>query len=190
MKKLHPAWKRSNIARDLFHRPWGYGVSKKPSRTRVRSWKHQWLPQCLARSARTIRIVGVVHPMRSNQNLRVFWKPVNLQDCVWEIRYRIIMKTILQEKVKIHYSTTTWFTNLFLCLKLWKFLQRKQRWTRNGKNWRKFRRGHLTNVRSKKEVIDEARTSGATVHFASFMDICHLKMLNWRQSTKHIKVEL
>ena len=25
---------------------------------------------------------------------------------------------ILQEKVKIHYSTTTWFTNLFQCLKL------------------------------------------------------------------------
>ena len=33
-------------------------------------------------------------------NLRVFQKLVNLQDCVWEIRYRIIMKTILQEKVK------------------------------------------------------------------------------------------
>ena len=33
------------------------------------------------------------------------------------------------------------FTNLFLCLKLWKFLQQKQQWTRNGKNWRKFRRG-------------------------------------------------
>ena len=27
-------------------------------------------------------------------------------------------KTILQEKVRIHYSITTWFTNLFLCLKL------------------------------------------------------------------------
>ena len=27
-------------------------------------------------------------------------------------------KTILQEKVKIHYSTAIWFTNLFLCLKL------------------------------------------------------------------------
>ena len=24
-------------------------------------------------------------------------------------------------------------------------------------------------------MIDEARTSGATVHFASLMDICHLK---------------
>ena len=27
----------------------------------------------------------------------------------------------------------------------------------------------------KSEVMDEARTSGATVHFASLMDICHLK---------------
>ena len=34
---------------------------------------------------------------------------------------------------------------------------------------------NLMKVRSKKEVIDEARTSGATVHFASLMDICHLK---------------
>ena len=34
---------------------------------------------------------------------------------------------------------------------------------------------NLTKVRSKSEVIDEARTSGATVHFASLMDICHLK---------------
>ena len=33
----------------------------------------------------------------------------------------------------------------------------------------------MTNVKSKKKVIDEARTSGATVHFASLMDICHLK---------------
>ena len=30
-------------------------------------------------------------------------------------------------------------------------------------------------VRSKKKVIDEARTNGAKVHFASLMDICHLK---------------
>ena len=26
-------------------------------------------------------------PMRSNQNLRVSWKPVNPQDCVWENLY-------------------------------------------------------------------------------------------------------
>ena len=43
----------------------------------------------------------------------------------------------------------------------------------------------LTKVRSKKEVIDEARTSGAKVHFASRMDICHLK--NAELETKHQK---
>ena len=44
---------------------------------------------------------------------------------------------------------------------------------------------NLTKVRSKKEVIDEARTSGAKVHFASFMDICHLK--NAEMEAKHQK---
>ena len=38
-------------------------------------------------------------------------------------------------------------------------------------------------VRSKKEVIDEARTSGVKVHFASLVDICHLK--NAELETKH-----
>ena len=32
----------------------------------------------------------------------------------------------------------------------------------------------LTKVRIKKEVIDEARTKGNKVHFASLMDLCHL----------------
>ena len=89
--------------------------SKKPSRTRVRSWKHQWLLLC---PGKLRKIVGVVDPTKLRQNLRVFWKLMNPQECVWEIRYRSIMKTILQEKVRIHYSTTIWFTNLFLCLKL------------------------------------------------------------------------
>ena len=42
-------------------------------------------------------------------------------------------------------------------------------------NWRKISAWNLTEVKSKKQVIDEARTSGATVHCASLMDICHLK---------------
>ena len=33
----------------------------------------------------------------------------------------------------------------------------------------------LTKVRNKNEVIDEARKEGKTVHFASIMDLCHLK---------------
>ena len=46
------------------------------------------------------------------------------------------------------------------------------------KEWKKLEKipaWDLTKVRSKKEVIDEARTKGAKVHFASLMDICHLK---------------
>ena len=44
---------------------------------------------------------------------------------------------------------------------------------------------NLTKVRSKSEVIDEAKTSGAKVHFASQMDNCHLK--NAELDTKHQK---
>ena len=44
---------------------------------------------------------------------------------------------------------------------------------------------NLTRVRSKSEVVDEARTKGATVHFASLMDICHLK--NAELEAKHQK---
>ena len=33
----------------------------------------------------------------------------------------------------------------------------------------------LTKVRKKKEVNDEARNKGRQVHFASLMDMCHLK---------------
>ena len=77
----------------------------------------QWLLLCPSKFLKTIRIEGVVHPVKSNQNLHVFWKPVNVQDCVWENLYRIIMRTILQEKETIHYSIIIWFTNLFLCTK-------------------------------------------------------------------------
>ena len=44
---------------------------------------------------------------------------------------------------------------------------------------------NLTKVRSKKEVIDGARTKGAKVHFASLMDMSHLK--NAELEAKHQK---
>ena len=56
------------------------------------------------------------------------------------------------------------------------------------KEWEKLEKisaWNLTKVKSKKEVIDEARTTGATVHFASLMDICHLK--NAELEAKHQK---
>ena len=53
------------------------------------------------------------------------------------------------------------------------------------KEWEKLEKIHKTKVRNKSEVIDEARTKGAKVHFASLMDICHLK--NAELETKHQK---
>ena len=56
------------------------------------------------------------------------------------------------------------------------------------KEWEKLEKisaWNLTKVKSKKKVIEEARTSGATVHFASLMDICHLK--NAELEAKHQK---
>ena len=58
------------------------------------------------------------------------------------------------------------------------------------KEWEKSEKisaWNLTKVRSKSEVIDEARTSGAKVHFASLMDICHLK--NAELEAKHQKIQ-
>ena len=53
------------------------------------------------------------------------------------------------------------------------------------KEWEKLEKipaWQLTKVRNKKDVIDEARTKGKTVHFASLMDVRHLKnseLMNW-----------
>ena len=61
------------------------------------------------------------------------------------------------------------------------------------KEWEKLEKisaWNLAKVRSKKEVIDEARTSGTKVHFALWWTYVIWKMLNWRQNTKNIKVEL
>ena len=48
----------------------------------------------------------------------------------------------------------------------------------SGKEWEKLEKipaWDLTKVINKKEVIDEARNEGTKVHFASLMDLCHLK---------------
>ena len=164
---------------------------RRPSRMLARNWKHQRLPLCLARSARTTRVAGmVINPIRSNRNLRVFWNPVNLQGRVWENLYGIIMKTILREKETIHCSITIWFTNLFLCPKPWKFQQQRQEWTRNGKIWRNFRRGTWRESEVRKRwSMKQARRAQKFISPHWWTNVIW-QMLNWRQSTKNTKVEL
>ena len=134
---------------------------------------------------KTTRILGVVHPIKSNQNLRVFWKLVNLQDCVWENHCRLIMKTILQEKETTHYSLKNLVHKFIPMPQARKFSAAK---AAADKEWEKLKNisaWNLTKVKSKKEVIDEARSKDAKVHFASLMDICQLK--NAELEAKHQK---
>ena len=58
------------------------------------------------------------------------------------------------------------------------------------KEWEKLEKisaWNLSKIRSKREVFDEARTKGAKIHFASLMDICHLKSAELE--LKHQKYE-
>ena len=109
---------------------------------------------------------------------------MNPQECVWEIRYRIIMKTILQERWKF-------ITALQFGSQVYSYASSCENScseSSGGQGMGKMEKisaWNLTKVRSRKEVIDEAKTSGATVHFASLMDICHLK--NAELEAKHQK---
>ena len=81
---------------------------------------------------------------------------MNLRDCVWEIRYRIIMKTIMQERVTIHCNMTIWYTN-FPLPQAMKIPAAK---AAVDKEWE-----DLTKVKSQKDVIDDTKTMGAKIHF-------------------------
>ena len=76
---------------------------KKPLRMQEENWKHQRLPPCLARLARKTSMERpVAKPVISDQNLRVSWKPVNPQECVWKNLYRRKGNTSLQHYNLVH----------------------------------------------------------------------------------------
>ena len=109
---------------------------------------------------------------------------MNPPECVWEIRNLQITKTILQEMVRIHYSITIW-SQIYSYASSYEDSGSE---SSSGQGMGKI--GEIFGVepdknQKQKEVIDEARTSGATVQFASLMDICHLK--NAELEAKHRK---
>ena len=165
--------------------------SKKPLGMLARNWKHRWLPLCLARRARTVSMGRpVARQMISSQNLCVSWNPVNPHDCVWENHYRLIMRTILQEKGTIHYNITICFTNYFLCVKPWRYPQKKQLWIKNGKIWRKFRRGTWQKSETSQRWSMKQGRRAQKFILPHWWTSVIWRMPNWRQSTKNSQVEL
>ena len=122
----------------------------------------------------------------SGVNLRVSWMPVNPQECVLKNLYRNIMRTILHEKGTIHCNITIGYT-IFPVPEAMKIPAAKAAVDKEWEKLEKIPARDITKVKNKSEVIDEARTKGIKVHFASLMDICHLENPNWRQSTKKCK---
>ena len=107
---------------------------------------------------------------KKTQNLRVFWKLMNLRNCVWKIRCRIVIN---QDHVAGKGENSLQHYNL-----VHQFVPMPQAMTvlaaqaAVDKEWEKLEKisaWNLTKVRSKKEVIDEARTKGVRVHFDSLM---------------------
>ena len=157
--------------------------SKRPSRTLARNWKHQWLPLCLSKMSKNNQ-----HAVTSDKSDEIKSKLACILEASESARLRVGESLpkhhedhIALYRVTVHCSITIWFTNLFLCLKPWNPCSKGS----SGQGMGKISAWNLTKVRKKKEVIDEAMTSGAKVHFASLMDICCLK--NAELEAKHQK---
>ena len=123
--------------------------------------------------------------MISNQNLRVSWEArestrLRMEESL--LNYHEDHIAVKGENSLQHYNLVHKFIPLPQAMKIpaakaavdkeWEKLEKISAW-------------NLTKVESQKKVIDEARTSGATVHFASLMDIIHLK--NAELEAKHQK---
>ena len=107
----------------------------------------------------------------SNQKLRVSWKPVNPQECVWKNLYQNIMRTILQEKGTIHYNMNNLVHKFISMHQAMKIPAAKAAVVKAWEKLQKIPAWDITKVRNKSEVIDEARTKGIKVHFASLKDM-------------------
>ena len=89
-----------------------------------------------------------------------------------------------QEKSTIHYSKTTWYHKKNPMPQAMKIPEAKAAVDKEREKLEEIPAWDKTKVRNKSDVID-ARKEGGKVHFASLMDLCHLK--NAGLETKHQK---
>ena len=123
--------------------------------------------------------------MITSQNWRVSWKQRNPRECVWKELYQELMKTILQEEEVILCNTTQFGTQTHFVLQAMKIPEAKAAVDKEWDNLWNNSAWNLAKVRNKSDVIDEARKKDVKVHFASLMDLCHLK--NAELEKKHQK---
>ena len=138
-RKEKQKWTAEKPRLDIDNKLRGFFHQMKNSRilwkTRGKSWKFWCQHPCLARSgeASTERLAALLALAR--QNMHASLKPKSPRESAWKDLFIKIMKIILLEKEWIHWLTAILYTNLFLCLKQWKYLMRKLQWIKNGKTW-------------------------------------------------------
>ena len=138
------------------------------------NWKHRCLLACLVKLWR--KIVGVVDPILEVAELTRLHMGNTLPN---HHEHHIAG---LRDNSFQHFNLVHKFIPMPQALKI---PAAKAAVDKESEKLVKFSALNLTKVRSKKTVIDEARTSGAKVNFASSMDICHLK--NAELETQHQK---
>ena len=140
----------------------GIRNSKKPLRTRVISWKHQWLLLCR---------VKIMKNCGSDASNKMKTKLACVLEADESTRMRMGNSIPLHHEDHIagkgenslqHYNLVHKFIPMPQALKI---PAAKAAVDKEWEKLEKFSAWNLTKVRSKKEVIKEARTSGATVSF-------------------------
>ena len=150
-----------------------------------RKLEHQWLPPCLARHARKASMERPV------ARLMISSKFACILEASESTRMRMEESLPKYHEDHIAGKGDTSLQHYNLVHKFIPYVLSNED-TRSkaavDKEWEKLEKipaWDTTKVRNKSKVIDEARTKGRKVHFASLMDICHLK--NAELETKHQK---
>ena len=151
----------------------------------ARNWRHQWLPLCPAKIMTSNKNCG------SGVSNKIKTKLACILEASESTRMRMGESLPTHHEDHIagkgdnslqHYNLAHKFIPMPQATKI---PAAKAAADKEWENLEKIPAWNLTKVRSKKEVIDEARMSGAKVHFASLMDICHLQ--NAELEAKHQK---
>ena len=152
---------------------------RRSSKVHGYNWKSQRRLLCLVKgwmAESTGR--PVARMMITSQNWRVSWKQRNPRECVWKELYQEFMKKIVSFFATLQFGTQT-HSDASSDENSWSKSSSGQRmW----KTWENFGMG--PDESQKQDRADRwSKDEGAKVHFASLMDICHLK--NAELETNH-----
>ena len=165
--------------------------SRRLSRMLARNWKHQWLLLCPARSARTIRIVGmVINPIKSNLNLSVFLEASESA----RLRMGESLPSYHEDLFAGRGDNSLQPYNLvhkFIPMpQAMKIPAAKAAADKEWENLEKISAWNTTKVRNKSEWLMKQGRRAEKFILPHWWTSVIWRMPNWRQSTKNTKVEL